>query len=411
MGIYHIIRKTLPTILSVLAPLINAGAQTETPFSGGRTELSFSIPDARIEVGYTYVKPVPTDTIRLTIVGDVMMHKAQLENCKGRYAQKYGSANPSDPSNYDFTPCLAPICDILESADVCVANMEFTHSGPPFTGYPAFSAPESWSSYIADCGVDVFLMANNHILDGGPRGAERTGAVYEDMAERGVKHTGCFADEADLEANQPLILECRGVKIGIVNFTYGTNVPPTTIWPKVCGSDREEIASAMKKAREDADIVIVIPHWGEEYQLRHSQWQDEMAAFLLRNGADAIVGAHPHVVQDVETRTTPFGKKVPIAYSLGNIISNMSATNTQIGLIATLPLVRYSDGSTALAEPEYTFTWCSLPGRLTNCHTTIPVRDWLNRRDEWENPADYDKMLSTYERILGTSGIQLQDLR
>ncbi len=413
MGIRDITTKILPTLFTVLAPLINAGAQTGHSPSNGRTELICLIPDGRIDVSYTYVKPIPTDTIRLTIIGDVMMHRPQLENCRERYAREHGGADPSDPSNYDFTPCLAPIRNILESADVCVANMEFTHSGPPFTGYPAFSAPESWSSYVADCGVDVFLMANNHILDGGPQGAARTIAVYETMAERGVRHTGCFADETDFESGNPLIIECKGLKIGIVDFTYGTNVPPTTEWPKVCIADKDEIAAAMKKARDKADIVIAIPHWGEEYELRHSKWQEETAAFLLRRGADAIIGAHPHVVQDIETMTTPFGKRVPTVYSLGNIISNMSAANTQIGLVVTLPLVLYSDGSAALAEPEYTLTWCSLPGRLTDCHVTIPVSDYINRRSEWKNPYDYDKMLNTYERILKTSGIQThtQDLQ
>ncbi len=408
MAISEVYRKLFLTVAAVIPLCLNAEAQPRPaiPMAGGRVEMSFSQTDGKIGESFVYVEPTPTDTIRLTIIGDVMMHKPQLENCLRRYAQNNGGANPSDPSNYDFSPCLAPIRGILEKADICVANMEFTHSGPPFTGYPAFSAPESWSTYVADCGVDVFLMANNHILDGGAKGAARTIETYENMAGRGVSHTGCFADETDFESGNPLIIECRGVKIGIVNFTYGTNVPPTTEWPKVCIADRDELAAAMKVARKNADIVIVIPHWGEEYKLQHSQWQDETAAFLLRNGADAIVGAHPHVVQDIETRTTPFGKKVPIAYSLGNIISNMSAVNTQIGLIATLPLVLYSDGSAVLAEPEYTLTWCSLPGRLTDCHVTIPVADYINRRSEWENPSDYDKMLITYRRILESSGIK-----
>ncbi len=419
MDIFRVIRKMPPILFAAITLCLNAGAQPPSapdttragdaynlPLTVGTSRLDYSFEDGGIHISYTYVKPTPIDTIRLTIVGDVMMHKAQLENCKERYARKNGGAKASDPNNYDFSPCLAPIRGILEEADICVANMEFTHSGPPFTGYPAFSAPESYSTYVADCGVDVFLMANNHILDGGSRGAKRTIGVYETIAERGISHTGCFRDEADHEAGNPLILECRGVKIGIVNFTYGTNVPPDTEWPKVCVADREELDATMKRAREDADIIIVIPHWGEEYVLRHSQWQEEMAEFLIRRGADAVVGAHPHVVQDIETKTTALGKNVPVIYSLGNLISNMSAANTQIGLIVTLPVIMFSDGSVVIGEPEYDLTWCSLPGRLTDCHVTIPVRDFLGRRGEWKNPYDYDKMLSTYRRILQTSGLQ-----
>ena len=87
------------------------------------------------------------DTLSMVFIGDVMMHAKQLE--------------------YNFRTFLEPVRSRLEAADVAVANMEFTLAGEPYSGYPAFSAPDGYAEYLADCGVDVFLMANNHILDKG----------------------------------------------------------------------------------------------------------------------------------------------------------------------------------------------------------------------------------------------------
>ena len=78
----------------------------------------------------------------------------------------------------------------------------------------------------------------------------------------------------------------------------------------------------------------------------------------------------------------------------------MSATNTQIGLLVTLPVIRYTDKTCLAGEPELELTWCSLPGRLRDSHTTIPVKEYLGRRSEWKDPSDYDKMVQTYQRIL-----------
>ncbi|MCD8313244.1 MAG: CapA family protein [Bacteroidales bacterium] len=396
------VKKTILSISALLCLCAIASAQAK---------LVTSITYDSIAVNISREEVLPLDTVCVTIVGDLMMHSAQIDNCYGRYlraaratgATSAAETTRNDPSHYDFTPCLEGIRDILSGADICIANMEFTHAGAPYRGYPSFSAPDSYSQYAADCGVDVFLMANNHILDGGSAGVLRTIGVYEAMD--GVRYTGCFADEEALRGGWPLILECRGLRIAVVNFTYGTNVEPTSDWPKVCTEDREEIAAALRTARDSADIVLVIPHWGIEYRLHHSPAQQDLADFLLRHGADAVIGGHPHVVQDIETRDRFPDKSAPVVYSMGNILSNMSAPDTQIGLIVTLPLVRYADGSTRVATPKYDLTWCSLPGGLNGSHATIPVRDWIGRRSEWTRPADYDKMINTYNKILYTSGI------
>ena len=351
-------------------------------------------------------RAVPADTVTICIIGDVMLHSAQIENCFSRYAATDHKADPAESGHYDFSPCFSEIRTLLEDADICAANMEFTLAGPPYSGYPAFCAPDSYAGYAADCGVDIFLTANNHILDKGASGALRTLEVYRGMEERGILDTGCFADSVSMQERYPLIVEKKGLRIAFVNFTYGTNVTADSGFPAVCMMDREKIASAMEKARNEADVIIALPHWGTEYALKHSAGQEEMAEFLVRRGADAVIGSHPHVVQDTGIIKALDGDYVPVIYSTGNIISNMSADNTQIGLVVTVSVVRYMDGEARLCEPEFTFTWCSLPGGLTDSHITIPVLEFEGRRSEWQDPADYDRMMESYRRIKETSGIK-----
>jgi len=352
------------------------------------------------------VPALPTDTVTVTVIGDVMMHSAQIENCHERYAEMHGTADPDSSGHYDYSPCFREIRDMLVDADICIANMEFTLAGAPYSGYPAFCAPESFADHVADCGVDVFLTANNHIFDKGEPGARRTLGIYRRMQERGIRDTGCYTDSLHMSHAYPLIVEKDGIRIALVNFTYGTNVGHGKEFPKVSVMDREEIAAAMQTARDSADIIIALPHWGTEYALKHSAEQAKMAEFLVRRGADAVIGSHPHVVQDIDSLKALSGDYVPVVYSLGNIISNMSAPNTRIGLMATVPVIRYTDGSTSIGKISYTFTWCTLPGRLEDSHMTIPVERFKGRRELWSIPSDYDNMVDTYNRILEASGIK-----
>ncbi len=355
-----------PLTVVVFATIcLNAGAQSV------RYEIPFPKP-----IGHG------ADTVSVAIIGDVMMHSRQLE--------------------YDHRKFLEGIAPSLREADVAVANMEFSLGGPPYSGYPSFSAPDEYAQYVAeDCGVDVFLTANNHILDKGRKGLTRTLSVYDTLD---IKHTGAAADSLSLMENYPLMLVSKGIRIAIVNFTYGTNNPygNTPGWPAVNLMRRSEVKAAMDRARErKADFIIALPHWGTEYKLKHDAIQQEWAEWLVSEGADAIVGAHPHVVQD-----TTHIKNVPVIYSTGNVISNMSARNTRLGLVVTLRFTSdTASGDKTMLEPQLRFTWCTLPGTLSDNYRTIFCDEWIGRRDEWIDPSDYDNMITTLSRVRQDTGI------
>ena len=320
-----------------------------------------------------------------------MMHTAQIED----------ALRPD--STYSFR-CLDIIRDRIESADLAVANMEFTLAGKPYAGYPLFSAPESYATYLAECGIDIFLTANNHILDRGSKGAMKTLEAYRVLEKsHGIRYTGSFMDTDDIAARNPLKIRRKGYSLAIVNMTYGTNLGKTEVWPEISyAGARGSLEKAMKSA-EDSDLTIAFPHWGEEYVLEHSSRQEKTAEWLADNGADLIIGAHPHVVQDCGT----VGEgKVQVAYSLGNAVSNMSAENTQIELMATVRITRDENGDPCILPMEFTYLWCSKPGGYTDTYMVLPVADFIGTRDSWKGRWEYDKMMSTYRHVMEKTGIK-----
>lgn len=340
------------------------------------------------------------DTLRIFVIGDVMMHQAQIDA--------------------DYEPFFRYIRPEMEKADICIANMEFSLGGEPYSGYPAFSAPDAFARYVKDCGVDVFLIANNHITDRGMAGLRRTVSFYRDSLQ--IPYAGVD--------DEPLMLVRKGIRLGLVNFTYGTNNRLKTREPHISLMREEGIHNAVDSARRaGADFLIALPHWGEEYVLTHSQQQEKFARFLVDEGVDAVIGAHPHVVQDtahiqrpafqntasIADFACPEQKRkapVPVIYSLGNAVSNMSAVNTRLSLAVTLQFVidrtrvngsGVSSGGSGLQlrmlEPQLRWMWCTLPGRLTHSYATIFVDEWLGRREQWRIPSDYDNMVATLRRV------------
>ncbi|HAY19152.1 MAG TPA: capsular biosynthesis protein [Rikenellaceae bacterium] len=340
------------------------------------------------------------DTVSVVFMGDMMMHRDQISNAK------------VGEDNFELSEYFPRIEHLIKRADIAVANMEFTLAGKPYTGYPCFSAPDSYAEAVAESGVDIFLTANNHILDKGRKGIDRTLGIYSKMESEGrVRHTGAALSAQDDSLRFPLKVVSKGMRLAFINFTYGTNFGISEEFPKVHRIDTAEIAGAIRSAKlSGADFIIALPHWGNEYVLSHSKQQGRLARWLAENGCDAIIGTHPHVPQDIETLTVTgtdgkCSRKVPVVYSLGNLISNMSAPNTQVGMMVTLRFTKDKFGDKNMLEPLLTMTWCSRPGHLTRSYTTIPIKEYVGKRGLWLNPWDYDKMITSYERVKKETGI------
>ena len=293
------------------------------------------------------LKSQERDTSRLSLLfaGDIMGHDEQI-----------AGARDTITGSYNYEPVFRFIKPVIEKSDIAIANLEVTLAGPPYKGYPQFSSPDALVVAAKNAGFDVFIQANNHALDRGPQGFGRTISVLDSL---NLLHTGTFSDSLDRLLHYPLILEKNNIRIAILNYTYGTNgleIPKPFIINRI---DTVQIIQDLEKAKlARPDFVIVTIHWGEEYERIENPLQKKLAAFIFRNGAGAIIGSHPHVVQPVDLTYNEDSTSVTslVVYSLGNFVSNQRAQYKDGGIIFNLNLVKTISG-TRIGNFSYIPSW------------------------------------------------------
>lgn len=281
-----------------------------------------------VKAGYAQVE----DTSRLSILfaGDLMGHDGQIK-----------SAWDEKSKSYNYDTCFSQIRDMVSSADIAVLNLEVNLAGEPYKGYPQFSSPDELAEAAKKAGFDIFINANNHALDRGKKGIERTIDVLDNF---GIIHTGTFTDVSQREINYPLIIEKNNIRLAILNYTYGTNgltvSPPNIVNYIDTAGIKEDIAKARLA---EPDFIIVTLHWGQEYQRNENQQQRDLAEFLFQNGADAIIGSHPHVIQPIKKyyrNPNDSSDYNLVVYSLGNFISNQGDRYRDGGLMVELQITK-----------------------------------------------------------------------
>lgn len=255
----------------------------------------------------------PQEEATIVFAGDAMQHKSQLDN-----ASRGGGV-------YDYSETFAEIAPWVQSADYAVVNLETTLGDHNFSGFPMFCSPDAYAVALKDAGFDLFLNANNHTLDRRDAGLRRTVHVLDSL---GVAHTGTYTGASARNASVPLVRNINGFKVAFLNYTYGTNGIDIQGNVVVDYIDRKVMADDIKGARDaGAELVMVMPHWGIEYELTERAPQRELAKFLLDNGADAVIGGHPHVIQPMHHTG---GRAV--VYSMGNFVSGMRTTTRAAAL-------------------------------------------------------------------------------
>ena len=299
-----------------------------------------------------------SDTLSLLFAGDLMQHQAQIDAAR--------TAN-----GYDYSSYFKFIKDEIESVDLAIGNLEVTLGGKPYRGYPAFSAPDEYLTAIRDAGFDVLITANNHCLDSGRKGLERTINLLDSM---NIPHAGTYINAIEREKQYPLMLEKKGFRIALLNYTYGTNGIKVTSPNIVNYIDTAVIAKDIQISKEKhPNAIIACMHWGIEYESLPNKEQVFLTDWLLKKGVTHVIGSHPHVVQPMEVRQDSLtGNKHLVVYSLGNFISNMSVRRTDGGLMVKMELVK--DSTTRLNHCEYSLVWVARPIQSGwKNHTLIPV--------------------------------------
>ena len=272
------------------------------------------------------VVPAQGQSLKVIFAGDLMGHGPQ-----------HKAARTAD-SSYDYTPCFRFVEDYIKSADLAIVNLEVTLAGPPYTGYPQFSSPRELALAAKEAGFDIMTTANNHWMDRGKAGLERTLRVLDTL---GIPHLGTYRDREQRDREHPLIVERNGVRLALLCYTYGTNGIEVQQPNVVNFIDTLEMARDLRVAREKgAHFVVTLIHWGIEYALKANGEQEQTARWLLEHGCDAVIGGHPHVVQNFTLDANPGNDYYPeiVVYSMGNLVSNQRDVNCDGGIMIELDL-------------------------------------------------------------------------
>ncbi|MDR3094419.1 MAG: CapA family protein [Bacteroidales bacterium] len=325
-----------------------------------------------------------TDSIRIIIAGDLMGHGMQIS----------GAWHDGGDSSYNYHPVFQHVKEYLSSANLTLANLEVTLAGAPYTGFPKFSSHQSFATALQDAGFDAFVTANNHALDRGKQGLERTIDVLDSL---GIRHTGTFKDSVEWKTNYPLILTSNNFRIAILNYTYGTNGIAVEHPNTINRIDTLRMAADLVKARAiQPDFIITCIHWGEEYQNTENATQRKVAHFLARNGCNLIAGAHPHVVQPFAKIPVTGKDSVPVIYSMGNFVSNQRDRYRYGGIALDITLVK-TDSTVRIASCGYEPFWVHrFRDNKVSVFRLIPVNDYLLHPENYTISNDNKQMLMQF---------------
>lgn len=306
--------------------------------------------------------------VSMLFAGDAMQHQSQLDAAK-------------TSEGYDYSSYFKNIKHLIDSVDITVVNFETTLPGKKYTGYPTFGSPDAYAYALKDAGFNVFLTSNNHSVDKGSKGIERTIMMLDSIE---VKHLGTYVNQERRDLLYPMMLVKNGIRIAMLNYTYGTNginIPAPNIVNLI---DKKQILKDIDSAKQmKADIIVANMHWGDEYFLKPNKGQKDLADFLINNGVRIVIGGHPHVVQPLDIRKENDSIKNIVVYSLGNFISGMKKTNTDGGMMVRIDLSKDENGNINIDDCDYSLVWVHKPIENNKPNfQLIPVEEYENEEGE-----------------------------
>ncbi|MCR5742528.1 MAG: CapA family protein [Lachnospiraceae bacterium] len=304
------------------------------------------VPTTQCETTTEYVEET-VSYIDIVAAGDNLVHMSY-----------YNSYYDESTGTYNFSEVFSYIEKYIQQADLAIINQEVPCAGEGTTvsGYPAFNAPHEALDVMAKLGFDVFTTATNHCLDKGYAGLVNTlDYLHENYPD--VLTTGTYSSYED--SIKTPIIEVKGVKIAVLDYSYGTNgVTVKYDYSVNLLGDLDKLSEDITRAKQEADFVIVCCHWGREYYTGVISEQREYAKTIADLGADLIIGTHPHVVEPMEYIETEDGRSVPVYYSLGNFIAFQNVFPRPVGGLACITL-RVDGGGVSIEKADLDFTFVS----------------------------------------------------
>lgn len=347
---------TCVALVAILALLLKDnfyGEEATTVLSEKNNSISDTI------ISEPVAEPIPEDTeIRLLAVGDNLLHMG------------VHLTGQMEDGTYDYSFLFDTIKPYLEDADIKIINQETIFGGNEigqngYAGYPSFNSRTEVGDAIVEAGFNVVLQSTNHTADQGLNGILHCASFwaenYPDMLICGMR--------GEPDTNPPIqTMEVEGVTFAFLNYTYGPNMES---FPSryegymdiLCAYDEStrmidfttlnpRVVEDIEEAEEIADVVVVCPHWGTEYNTTQSSYQEEFAKQMTEAGADLIIGTHPHVVQPVSYVESDNGNRSLCYYSLGNYVSTQKQVECMLEGMAIVTFTKHPDGSVTINEEE-----------------------------------------------------------
>lgn len=331
--------------------------------------------------------PVPEKvTLTIKAVGDNLMHSPIYNSCRTE-------------DGFDFDGLYENIIPYIKDADIAAINQEtiFVDSAQAFSGYPSFGTPSQVGESVKKAGFNLVTHATNHTYDRGYNALTHTidfWKQYEDITVLGINETAEKQKEI-------AVFEKGDLKVALLNFTYGLNgyrLPsdkPYLVNLLDCGEGNAEL---IKKAEESGDVTVVFVHFGTEYTHTPTAQQKKEIEFLVQNGADVIIGTHPHVIQPVCEHTSENGNKAVVFYSLGNFVSNQSGTDKILGGMASVTITKEND-VTKIESYEMLPTVTHADGNYT-AYMLSDYTDELAKEHRRAPALTVEKIQSLFDKVM-----------
>jgi poly-gamma-glutamate capsule biosynthesis protein CapA/YwtB (metallophosphatase superfamily) len=255
------------------------------------------------EVAAPTATPVPVQSGRVTLnaVGDLMLERDIID-----LMDEYGALYPFER-----------VLHLLNDADITIANMEgtFTERGVRANKFYAFRTPPRFAVGLAQAGIDVVSLGNNHTMDYGETGLRDTLAALD---EAGILHSGAGLNSN--EARQPVFVEKNGLTLAFLSYASVLTEahPAGPASPGVAAAEEAAIRQDVAAASREADLVIVSLHAGFEYRDAPNDQQRQLSRAAIEAGAALVLGHHAHVLQG----WTQYRGGV-IVYGLGNFVFDL----------------------------------------------------------------------------------------
>lgn len=313
---------------------------------------------------------VAGERIIVASVGDLLFHNSlqrQALSRGGRYA--------------DFWQSLEPV---LANADLTYGNLEGPAAHGVALGGRAIADPgRRWDGRVYGAprgslefnyhpsligeltatGFDVVSTSNNHSADRGSLGIDRT---INALDAAGLKFSGTKRRDADASHRWAVKTQAGGITVAWIGCTYSTNGMPDRFGQVLnCYSDRERVFEEIRWNAQDPDVdsVILTPHWGIEKSPIPKSSDRDYARDAIEAGASAVIGTHPHVLQEWEKVTAEDGRDGLVIYSTGNFISNQVSDDQRTGIVALIELTRTSTTRAEVSAAGFVPTWVTRGGR------------------------------------------------